>query len=457
MGVSQMELVNKFDNALAGVAGDEGSDRRRWSTPPTSSRPARFWRHATLPDRRPAEVHDKDQDGRPATPNPFTAAGRAVRRDRAGRPASPLPVALPVYGAKPHCNDRGLTDLGDYTIRGMAKRHMIFDPDHMSVTARKASLDLLESMSYPGVVSSHSWSTPDAYPRIYRLGGFITPYAGDSTGFVEKWKQHLTWADPRYYWGFGYGADINGLGAQGDPRGRRRSNPVTYPFTGLGGVTSNQQVSGQRVYDINKDGVAHYGLYPDWLQDLRKVAGRRRRHRRRTCPAARRPTCRCGSGPTASANDGCRDPRALRSADLRCAASRPARAPTYVLTARGPAATGGSTDTFTYCGRTSTGGTTTVTVQLRGRRDGWPGSPDAVAGVHAKLPAGRIMSHRPVELPRTEPRIPVVCRADAPDAVRRRCRQIGVTSVTLVLVLGLADERGGPADRRPRGSGSSTG
>ena len=46
-------------------------------------------------------------------------------------------------------------------------------------------------------------------------------------------------------------------------------NPVTYPFTGLGGVTVSQQHSGQRVYDINKDGVAHYGLYPDWLQDLR--------------------------------------------------------------------------------------------------------------------------------------------------------------------------------------------
>ena len=124
-----------------------------------------------------------------------------------------------MYGATPHCNNRGLTDLGAYTIRGMVKRHMIFDPDHMSVSGRKASLDLLESIKYPGVVSSHSWATPDAYPRIYQLGGFITPYAGDSTGFVEKWRKHLTWADPRYYWGIGYGADMNGLGAQGDPRG----------------------------------------------------------------------------------------------------------------------------------------------------------------------------------------------------------------------------------------------
>jgi hypothetical protein len=150
---------------------------------------------------------------------------------------------------------------------------MIFDPDHMSVKARQQSLDLIDALHYPGVVSSHSWSTPDAYPRIYGEQGFITPYAGDSTGFVEKWRRHLTWANPATYWGFGFGADINGLGAQGDPRGEGATNPVTYPFTGLGGVTVDKQVSGQRVYDINKDGVSHYGLYPDWIEDLRHLAG----------------------------------------------------------------------------------------------------------------------------------------------------------------------------------------
>ena len=48
---------------------------------------------------------------------------------------------------------------------------------------------------------------------------------------------------------------------------------MTYPFTTLGGVKVDQQVSGERVYDINKDGVAHYGLYPDWIQDLKMQAG----------------------------------------------------------------------------------------------------------------------------------------------------------------------------------------
>jgi hypothetical protein len=65
---------------------------------------------------------------------------------------------------------------------------------------------------------------------------------------------------------------MNGLGAQGDPRGADVPNPVTYPFTGLGGVTVERQHAGERVYDINVDGVAQYGLYPDWIQDLTKVA-----------------------------------------------------------------------------------------------------------------------------------------------------------------------------------------
>ena len=79
--------------------------------------------------------------------------------------------------------------------------------------------------------------------------------------------------DGKFFWGLGFGADMNGLGAQGGPRGADVENPVTYPFTGMGGVTIDQQVAGERVFDINVDGVAQYGLYPDWIEDLRQIAG----------------------------------------------------------------------------------------------------------------------------------------------------------------------------------------
>ncbi len=266
LGVRQMELVNKFDNALAGVAGDSGA-----IAPLVNG--ANFLETGTFWDMRACGgadgVHDQTQFT--ALPGEIPAQdelfGAIVGLYGLGVPS------LPIYPSGPTCNSRGLTELGEHTIRRLVAKHMIFDPDHMSVKARQESMDLIEELKYQGVVSSHSWATPDAYPRIYKSGGFITPYAGDSSGFVSKWKRHLTWVDPRFYWAIGFGADINGFGAQGDPRGGGVSNPVKYPFTGLGGVKIDKQLSGQRRYNINTDGVAHYGLYPDWIEDLRRQGG----------------------------------------------------------------------------------------------------------------------------------------------------------------------------------------
>ena len=266
LGVRQMELVNKFDNALAGVAGDSGEVGLLVNSA-NFLETATFWQmeHCEPAD---GESHDNNQTTLPTLPEQDAIFG-AIFSLFGGSIALPQ---LPVYPPPAHCNKRGLTELGEHLIRSLAERHMIFDPDHMSVKARQSSMDLIEELDYPGVISSHSWSTPDTYPRIYQAGGFIAPYAGDSSGFVEKWRRHVEWADPRYYWGIGFGADINGLGAQGNPRGADVPNPVTYPFTGLGGVEVDKQRAGERVWDINVDGVAQYGLYPDWVQDLGMVA-----------------------------------------------------------------------------------------------------------------------------------------------------------------------------------------
>ncbi|MGO4257668.1 hypothetical protein [Marmoricola sp. RAF53] len=273
LGVVQMELVNKFDNALAGVAGDEGQTGMLVNAA-NMLETGSAWKMSTCAPNDP-EVHDKDQTLSVPVPSQDGLFGAllSVLPGNILAPILNVLPALPVYPAQHHCNSLGLTQLGAYTVQGMVKRKMLFDPDHMSVKARKQALAVTEAMRYPGVVSSHSWSTPDAYPRILQDKGFVAPYAGDSTGFVGKWKRMLTWANPRIYWGIGYGADINGLGAQGNPRPNAAANPVRYPFTGLGGVKVYQQVSGSRVFDINKDGVAHYGLYPDWVEDLRVQAG----------------------------------------------------------------------------------------------------------------------------------------------------------------------------------------
>lgn len=346
LGVRQMELVNKFDNALAGVAGDSGG-----AAPLINAanflETGSFWDMRKCPAGTDPKVSDLEQITLPSILPEQDALFGAIA-------GLYLPIKLPLYASGPHCNALGLSNLGDYTIAQMAKRKMLFDPDHMSVKARKASLDLTERLKYPGVVSSHSWSTPDAYPRIYKAGGVVTPYAGDSKGFVAKWRQHLNWADPRYYFGFGYGADINGLGSQGSPRGANAPNKVTYPFKGLGGVTVNRQVSGQRTYDINVDGVSHYGLYPDWIEDLRRQGGQVIAD-----DMARGAEAYLGTWERAVgvSNDACRNPKVIKSTGVFSKLKKGTTVKDVLLRAGQPHARLGKT--FTYCAK----GTKTVKVR----------------------------------------------------------------------------------------------
>ena len=262
MGVRSMELVNKFDNAFAGVAGDAGA-----IGPVVNfgnfSETGQWWRMETCTND--GHAHDKEQ---------MTPAG-GDRDSLFNNFATLTPIgSAPLYPAAPHCNVRALTDLGDYLVRRMIDKHMLIDPDHMSAYGRSQLLTLLESKRYSGVVSSHSWADAPSLPRIYDLGGVVTPYAGSSTGFAKEWAEVRKLRNSNYFFGFGYGADMNGFGSQGAPRGADAKNPVTYPFKSFdGGVTFDKQRSGERVFDINVDGVAHYGLYPDWLEDLRKLAG----------------------------------------------------------------------------------------------------------------------------------------------------------------------------------------
>jgi microsomal dipeptidase-like Zn-dependent dipeptidase len=267
LGVRDMELVNKFDNALSGVAGDSGSTGTVVNTG-NKYETGHYWDMNTCHDHTHPGAHDRNQTSAPGGDRDQLVGGLLGAFMPGGGIA-------PLYPDPPHCNSRGLTPLGEHLVRRMIAKKMIIDPDHMSVRARDQLLNIAEGERYSGLVSSHSWSTPESLPRIYKLGGVITPYAGSSTSFVQQWREIKPMhQDPRFYFGFGWGADMNGFGAQGEPRGADAPNPVTYPFKSFDGrQTIDKQKSGERVYDINADGVAHYGLYPDWIEDLRKLAG----------------------------------------------------------------------------------------------------------------------------------------------------------------------------------------
>jgi hypothetical protein len=262
LGVRQLELINKFDNALAGVAGDAGSTGTITNIGNFSSTGS-FYDLDTCSD-----PHNSDHSPTAIEHNDDLIIGNGLDALLPGAP-------LPIYPPGPHCNKLGLSTLGERAVRRVMTKRMIFDPDHMSVAARNQALDVVESRDYPGIISSHSWSTENALPRIYGLTGVITPYAGSSQGFVQKWQTLRKYRDRlgEQYYGIGYGADMNGLGSQGLPRGTGVPNPVTYPFKAIDGSVVHQQVSGQKSFNVNRDGVAHYGLYPDWVQDLRMLAG----------------------------------------------------------------------------------------------------------------------------------------------------------------------------------------
>lgn len=242
MGVRQMILTHKFDNALGGAHIDEdftGAAVQAGQVIATGE----LWR--TEPCKGPLRDHQAPQD----------PPGK--------------------------CNARGLTDLGAYAVNAAIDRNLIIDVDHLSVKSADRVLRIAEGRRYPGLTTSHSWTDPILYKRILKLGGTVGLYAsgaertpGDkhSESFVDQWRDVRS-ANGGAALGVAYGADMNGLGKQAPPRPGANRNPVRYPFRAQNGATMFRQVSGTKAFDVNVDGTAHYGLIPDWIESLRLAAG----------------------------------------------------------------------------------------------------------------------------------------------------------------------------------------
>ncbi|MFZ2511017.1 MAG: sphingolipid ceramide N-deacylase [Gordonia sp. (in: high G+C Gram-positive bacteria)] len=242
MGVRQMILTHKFDNALGGAHIDSDFTGLAVQTGQVIAT-GEPWK--TEPCRGPLHDHQAPQDG----------PGR--------------------------CNARGLTDLGAYAVNAAISRNLIIDVDHLSVKSADRVLTIAEARRYPGITTSHSWTDPGLYKRILRVGGTVGLYAngaepdeGNETGssFVDDWRD-VRKANGGAALGVAYGADMNGLGKQAPPRPGAKTNPVRYPYRSPDGTLMYRQVSGTRTFDVNTDGTAHYGLIPDWIESLRLAAG----------------------------------------------------------------------------------------------------------------------------------------------------------------------------------------
>lgn len=188
---------------------------------------------------------------------------------------------MPAYPSGPQCNSRGLTSLGRYLIRRMMANHMLIEVDHLSESVRDEVLSIAAKAHYP-LISSHNGTggewTPTELTRLYRLGGFaaVTPDIAPTLAAKLLTMSNYHKAHSGFF-GVGLGTDTNGFSSLPGPRPDAAQHPLRYPFKSYdGSATFTRERTGTRTFDLNKDGVAHYGLIADLLADMgRTRTGRR--------------------------------------------------------------------------------------------------------------------------------------------------------------------------------------
>lgn len=218
------------------------------------------------------------------------------------------------------CNPRGLDPLGEQLISELMAKKMIIDIDHQSKKSRTRTLELAVAAQYP-VVAGHAWFyglmkgnakhegvlLDQQLKTIRQLGGMVgllnnqADHLDDQTSFpgskltygcgksIENWAQAYLYAQKTGPGPVAFGSDLNGFAGQPYGRGKHPSDKktcvggkksgwtldpnttVTYPFTGFGGAHFMRSTVGERPYDLDTDGFAHVGMYPDLVEGLRKL------------------------------------------------------------------------------------------------------------------------------------------------------------------------------------------
>ncbi len=218
---------------------------------------------------------------------------------------------------KAHCNNRRLSPLGDVAIKALMGSHMIIDVDHMSVRTRADVFKLAHDCGYAGLVSGHSGFT-DLYMGAKKHEGQLTaaevktlvdmhgmlapilhqgsraevktyaraaapnPVIADCGNSAKSFAQAYLYAVDKMQGGaVAFGSDLNGLAGMPTPRfgpyacggdGAEQTGKVQYPIDlhGFGDPMPESQ-AGYRKFDINVDGYAHVGMFPDFVAELRAL------------------------------------------------------------------------------------------------------------------------------------------------------------------------------------------
>lgn len=228
-------------------------------------------------------------------------------------------------GPEGHVNAKGLSPVGRAFVEEAMRRGFIVDVDHLSSKAVDEVLALARARNYP-VVSSHATfrelgllrdETADTLAQrneamrsleqvdaILALGGMVAPLThqhrcrshgssavandchGSSKSFAQAFLYAVEAVQRAGNGGVALGSDFNGSAQQPRPRygpgstqldvervlyeGEGDPAAIAAYFTGR--PLSRHRLPGRaQPFDINVDGLAHYGMLADFVEELRRV------------------------------------------------------------------------------------------------------------------------------------------------------------------------------------------
>jgi microsomal dipeptidase-like Zn-dependent dipeptidase len=257
MGVRYIFPIHVIDNKLGGTAVYEGgfdtSNYREYGD---------FW---SLECSKP-----EDKITYQYAPSSFDLAVAAVKLVKLSiDPLRNPPMPPHCDSGTGHMNRKSLTPLGENALKEMMKLGLMIDIDHMSQKSANRALELAEAVEQGGYplnaghngprsvapTPNENQRTDEQLQKIADLGGMLGLGIAEAkpAEFIDAYQVARKEMRNRP---IGLGTDINGLvkGPQPVP------DSITYnsEFT--------RCTTGAKTWDYNVDGVAHYGMLPDFLR-----------------------------------------------------------------------------------------------------------------------------------------------------------------------------------------------
>ena len=258
LGVRSMFIAHWVDNAFAGAA-LEGGDKGAFINVFNRFQTGHWFNTAPCPD--PAQ-------GEEVAPLSLVETGVLSVYFPATAPLAA--ESPPTYPPGKQCNSKGLTPLGAYLVRRLIANRMLIDVDHMSELARDRVLEIAARHDYP-LVSGHTntgglWTDAEL-TKLIGGGGIASATPDTAAALAAKLR-----ALGGYRRGVPLGTDTGGFSTLPGPDATIA--PLAYPFESHDGAVSfDRQTTGERSFDLNTDGVAHYGLFADLIAQVERVPG----------------------------------------------------------------------------------------------------------------------------------------------------------------------------------------